>query len=170
MDLITSEIKTENGTATFIWHPDIILDDVLATQTYGFCLTDDNKVVLVRDRAKTTFSLPGGGVEKGETPRETLIREFHEEAEFTPIDIKLMGSQEVIERDFDGNVIKHSQHVRFFCRPDKIKDFISEKDGWEIIERIFVKPNEVAKYIHWIETPGGKAQFEYFLQLAKLTD
>lgn len=170
MDLITSEIKTESGTATFIWHPDIILEDIPATQTYGFCLTNDNKVVLVRDKDKTTFSLPGGGVEKGETPRETLIREFHEEVQFTPVDIKLMGSQEVIEKDLNGNVIKHSQHVRFFCRPDKIEDFIPEKDGWEIVERIFVEPKEMSKYIHWINTPGGQAQFDYFLHLAKLTD
>lgn len=36
MDSITSKIKTENGTATFIWHQGIILESISATQAYGF--------------------------------------------------------------------------------------------------------------------------------------
>lgn len=168
MNMIKNEIKTKNGTATFIWHPDTILENVLMSQVYGFCLINNDQIVLVQAKEEAHFSLPGGAIEAGETAEGALIREFREEVQFIPIDIKLLGSQEVIERDLNGNIFKHHQQIRFFCRPDKIEEFVPEKDGWEIVKRIFVQFKEVSKYIHWVETSTGKAQFEYFLQLTKL--
>lgn len=54
---------------------------------YGRCITDDS-ILLTRlapfepDRDKWT--LPGGGMEFGETPHETLRREFVEETSLVP--------------------------------------------------------------------------------------
>lgn len=42
------------------------------------------QLVASRDRDVGRWTLPGGGMEFGETPRETLLREFYEETGLTP--------------------------------------------------------------------------------------
>lgn len=164
---IKEDVATKNGTATFIWHQDQILNNLPCGQVYGFCLTQDGLLALVRDKGETRFTLPGGGVEEGESAEEALVREFLEEAQFRPLNIKLLGSLEVIEKYADGNLLRHHQQLRFICRADKIEEFVPGKDGWEIAERIFVRPQDLPQYIHWIKFPTGKAQFEHFLQTAR---
>lgn len=39
----------------------------------------DGAVLLVRDRGRSTYMLPGGGVERGETPSAAAARELYEE-------------------------------------------------------------------------------------------
>ncbi|MBN1857014.1 MAG: NUDIX hydrolase [Dehalococcoidia bacterium] len=39
----------------------------------------DGQLLLVRDRGFRHFSLPGGGVQRGETPEQAVIRELAEE-------------------------------------------------------------------------------------------
>ena len=67
--------------------------------------------VLLASRGKPPyegiFSLPGGGVELGETVSEAALRELREE---TRVEAKLTGfvaPVDVIERDADGRVIHH---------------------------------------------------------------
>ncbi len=42
-------------------------------------LSRDNRVLLVRDRGRPTFALPGGGIEDGELPISAAARELYEE-------------------------------------------------------------------------------------------
>lgn len=53
---------------------------------YGLAL-ENNKILFVKPAWKQDLDLPGGGVEKGETLTESLIREFYEEtgARVTPV-------------------------------------------------------------------------------------
>lgn len=164
---IAEEVKTKDGTVKFIWHPDKILDGVPCSQVYGFCSTAKGLVALVRDKDESRFTLPGGRVESGESADNALVREFIEEVQFRPESIKLLGSVEVLEADSVGNIIKRHQQVRFVCRPGEIKDFVSGKDGWETVERIFVPAEDLVNYLHWLRYPTGKAQFEHFIKLSK---
>lgn len=43
--------------------------------------TEDNEVLLVKEEraGRVNWGFPGGRIEKGETPLETALREFHEE-------------------------------------------------------------------------------------------
>ncbi len=54
---------------------------------YGIAV-DRSEVLLTqlsaRDRDSGKWTLPGGGMDFGETPHETLIREFHEETGLVP--------------------------------------------------------------------------------------
>lgn len=50
---------------------------------YGICIMD-SKVLLIQDPRTLRWELPGGGVEKSETLRQGLVREFKEEANVTP--------------------------------------------------------------------------------------
>jgi 8-oxo-dGTP diphosphatase len=45
----------------------------------GIVLREDGKIAIINKTLKNEFKLPGGGVEKGETPEEGFIREILEE-------------------------------------------------------------------------------------------
>ena len=79
----------------------------------------DGKVLIVR-RARApaygVFTLPGGGVEAGETLHEAIIREVMEETALTIEPLGLAGYREAIARDADGKVERHFVILPFAAR------------------------------------------------------
>jgi 8-oxo-dGTP diphosphatase len=79
----------------------------------------DGKVLIVR-RARPpaygVFTLPGGGVEAGETLHEAVIREVLEETALTVEPLGLAGYREVIARDADSKVERHFVILPFAAR------------------------------------------------------
>src|SRR5215472_11536410 len=70
----------------------------------------DGKVLIVRRArppAHGLFTLPGGGVELGETLHEAVIREVFEETALTIEPLVLAGFREAIARDRDDKVERH---------------------------------------------------------------
>src|SRR5689334_14610033 len=63
---------------------------------YGLCRDDHRRVLLARNSGASEFpglwGLPGGGVEQGEHPDDTVLREFREE---TGLDVRAMGLHDV---------------------------------------------------------------------------
>lgn len=165
MDKLTrSIIKIENDIVTFVWHPGVILDEIKAESVHGFCFNKSKKVALTRDKDESRFTLPGGGVEKGESPKEALIREFVEEAQFTPTNIEVLGTLEVLRENSEGELVDHHQQVRFICSVENEGGFLPNKNGWETEERIFVDPKDLPLYLEWITYPTGRAIYERFLE------
>lgn len=162
-DLIQNEVSSDNGTTLYVWHENKILDNVPAWQVYGFCLMPDGSLPLVRDKDEKRFTLPGGRVDEGETPEQALVREFIEEVQFKPEQIKLLGSMEVIEKNNNGEVVNHHQQVRFVCYASEAGNFVPYKDGFEVEERIFVQPEQLIDYISWLKSVTGQAQYQSFL-------
>ena len=79
----------------------------------------DGKVLIVRRArppAAGVFTLPGGGVEAGETLRDAVIREVREETALTVEPLGLAGYREVIARDADGRVERHFVIMPFAAR------------------------------------------------------
>ena len=79
----------------------------------------DGKVLIVRRArppARGVFTLPGGGVEAGETLHEAVIREVLEETGLVIAPIGLAGHREVITRDGDGKVERHVVILPFAAR------------------------------------------------------
>jgi 8-oxo-dGTP diphosphatase len=70
----------------------------------------DGRVLIVR-RARSPahglYTLPGGGVELGETLEEAVIREVREETALEVEPIELVGFRQAIARDGDGRVERH---------------------------------------------------------------
>jgi len=163
-NVITSTVKMGNDDVTFNWYPGVILENIKLRNIYGFCVNKDKKVVLVRDKDETRFTLPGGGVQEGETGVQALNREFMEEAQFYPQNVKLLGSLEVVRIDQKGNIVDHQQQARFICSIDDPGEHVPEKDGWETVERIFVDIEELPKYLEWIAYPTGRAVYDEFLK------
>ena len=79
----------------------------------------DGKVLLVRRArppASGVYTLPGGGVEVGETLLEAVVREVREETALTVEPVALAGYREVIARDCDGRVERHFVILPFAAR------------------------------------------------------
>jgi len=79
----------------------------------------DGKVLIVRRArppARGLFTLPGGGVEPGETLHEAIIREVREETALDIEPLGLAGHREVIARDRDHKVERHFVILPFAAR------------------------------------------------------
>ena len=79
----------------------------------------DGKVLVVRRARKPAlnlYTLPGGGVEIGETLSEAVVREVREETALAVEPVALAGEREVIVRDAQGKVERHFVILCFAAR------------------------------------------------------
>src|SRR5215475_9970817 len=79
----------------------------------------DGKVLIVRRArppANGLYTLPGGGVELGETLEEAVVREVREETGLTIAPIALAGYRQAIARDDAGRVERHFVILPFAAR------------------------------------------------------
>ncbi len=79
----------------------------------------DGKVLVVRRARKPAlnlYTLPGGGVEIGETLSEAVMREVREETGLDVEPVVLAGEREVIVRDAQGRVERHFVILCFAAR------------------------------------------------------
>lgn len=156
-------VNTKDKKIRYIWHPGVIPEGVPVDQVYGFANDIDNNIVIVRDKDEQRFTPPGGGVEKGETPLEALKREFLEEVQFEPKNIKLMGSLEVVNPSAEDVIQRHNLQVRFVCEVDGLKKFEPLKNGFEIIERKFVFYLKLPEYVNYMKKyKTGNIQYQMY--------
>jgi 8-oxo-dGTP diphosphatase len=76
-----------------------VQDDVLPPQdliTSAFGLLFDGDRFLMTRLAKRGWDIPGGHVEPGETPLETMRREVYEETRVRPGTVALLGYQKIL--------------------------------------------------------------------------
>ena len=79
----------------------------------------DGKVLVVRrarNPALGIYTLPGGGVETGETLMQAVTREVREETSLTVEPVALAGHREAIVRDAQGRVERHYVILCFAAR------------------------------------------------------
>ena len=79
----------------------------------------DGKVLVVRRARKPAlnlYTLPGGGVEIGETLSEAVVREVREETALAVEPVALAGEREVIVHDAQGKVERHFVILCFAAR------------------------------------------------------
>jgi 8-oxo-dGTP diphosphatase len=79
----------------------------------------NGKVLVVR-RARTPalnlYTLPGGGVELGESLAEAVVREVREETSLSIDVVSLAGHREVVTRDAQGHIERHFVILCFAAR------------------------------------------------------
>ena len=79
----------------------------------------DGRVLIVRRAqppARGLYTLPGGGVELGETLAEAVVREVREETGLRIAPLGLAGYREAIGRDEAGQVERHFVILPFAAR------------------------------------------------------
>ena len=85
----------------------------------GAVILDQRRVVLVKRRLPPLageWSIPGGRLEIGETLREAVVREAHEETGLTIEPADLLGVYDRLVRDGSGRVLYHYVLIDFLCR------------------------------------------------------
>jgi 8-oxo-dGTP diphosphatase len=79
----------------------------------------EGRVLIVRrgrPPAHGLYTLPGGGVELGETLEEAIIREVREETGLEIAPLELVGFRQAIVRDAEGRVERHFVILPFAAR------------------------------------------------------
>ena len=102
----------------------------------------DGKVLIVRRArppARGVYTLPGGGVEVGETLVEAVVREVREETELVIDPVALAGYREAITRDGDGRIERHFVILPFAARWIAGEPRLSE----ELAESMWLDPSEI---------------------------
>lgn len=111
----------------------ILLKRLYTRQRGTAIVIQDGKVLLVRDRGKRTFSLPGGGIKKGERAAWAVARELYEE-----LGLKALNIQRLRECDFKGSLNRHRVCIvteiagEFSLQGDELDEFM----WWDMNEPV----------------------------------
>jgi 8-oxo-dGTP diphosphatase len=103
----------------------------------------DRRVLIVRRArppAHGLYTLPGGGVELGETLEEAVIREVREETALEVAPVALAGYRQAIARDAKGGVERHFVILPFAARWVAGEISLNE----ELAEAHWLLPSELA--------------------------
>ena len=103
----------------------------------------EGRVLIVRrgrPPALGLYTLPGGGVELGETLEQAVIREVREETGLAIAPLGLVGFREAIARDAAGRVERHFVILPFAARWIDGEIALNE----ELAEAQWRKPDELA--------------------------
>jgi len=103
-----------------------------------------------RPPAAGLHTLPGGGVEVGETLVEAVVREVREETALTIAPIALVGYREAIVRADDGRVERHFVILPFAARWIAGEPQVNE----ELSEARWLDPPQIADLV----TTAGLAE------------
>ncbi len=87
----------------------------------------DGQVLIVEPTYKPRWEIPGGSVERGETPREACERELHDElgidlpvGRLLVVDWAPLVREERIRYVFDGGILSDEQLDRIVLPPDEL--------------------------------------------------
>ena len=103
----------------------------------------DGRVLIVRRArppAHGLYTLPGGGVELGETLEEAVVREIREETALTIEPLELVGFRQAIGRDASGRVERHFVVLPFAARFIGGEIALNE----ELAEAKWLMPSEIS--------------------------
>jgi 8-oxo-dGTP diphosphatase len=113
----------------------------------------NGKVLIVR-RARPPagglYTLPGGGVEVGETLIEAVVREVREETALAIEPVALAGYREAITRDGEGRIERHFVILPFAARWIAGEPMLND----ELSEAMWLDPSEIAG----LNTTAGLAE------------
>ncbi len=138
-------MKTVNARVFSGGYKDLPVADLshFRPSVYGL-LIHENKILLMKNRNASRLSLPGGGIELGETNEEALLREIKEETGIeAQVNQLLAFDQDFFYYD-PKNIFVHTFLFFYACTPltttphadDAVEDEESEKPRWIDIDSL----------------------------------
>lgn len=149
----------------FEYFDGLILEGILITQVKGFCKAENGEYCIVKEYDATDYCLPGGGCNLDEDPIDCLKREFMEETQIPLNNIKLIGTVLVTVFNKNGEIIEKTQHVRYYCKPKTLPDFIPRYKGFEIIKRKFIPIKILKDIVPMLRNKSGKIMINKLIKL-----
>lgn len=113
------------------------------TQSSAVCFLDDDHIVLFQ-HVDGYLSLPGGTIEKGETPEEALKREVMEEATCEILEFGPMGYLKTYKKEVPGTVW---YQLRYWAKVNCLEE-TPDPDG-SSLHRVIVQYEEAAEKLGW---------------------
>jgi len=171
MSQITDTFEGKTWASKFTWIPapefKIETAEYPMTQSYGVCFTDDGKIVIINgDSVEVEWKIPGGTIEPGEHPDETLSREFMEEVTIEIEEPVLLGAQlcEDIKKD-SPNFGKKIYQLRYACKAKVVHELQMDPATGNFYNRQFVPADKVTEYVRWGNV--GDEIFRLAIEVAK---
>lgn len=97
----------------------------------GIILDNDKNIALIYSQKLDYHTLPGGGIEPGETPEQAIIRECREETGCTVNIIKTLGIVREIREEYKktgeivGYVLETTKQDTQILQPDEQKELLT---------------------------------------------
>ena len=110
---------------------------------HGYCFYGD-KLVIVYAADKGYWTLPGGGVEVGETVSQAVVREVKEESNMKVLKQHCLGYQDI----YESKGLKCQ--TRSVCIVEPYGPFVTDPDG-DITEIKLIDPKDLKEYVNWGE-------------------
>ena len=106
----------------------------------------DNKVLMVRTKDSTSWSVPSGEVENGETTKETWLREILEETGYVAKIIKELHTKKTIIQDYKVTTQYYLCEITggetLYHDPDEEIEEISWKNSSDISALLLTYPED----------------------------
>lgn len=157
MEIETQITNKQGETFKSIYHegedPTKNLEGIILSGSGGHCFYGDKLVIV---KSGNDWGFPGGGIEKGETYQEAVIREAKEESNMRVLHQELIGYQDFFMK-------KHTlRHVHSFCIVEPYGDFELDPDN-DITEIKLIDPKDYKQYFDWGEV--GERMMERALEM-----
>jgi ADP-ribose pyrophosphatase YjhB (NUDIX family) len=144
---LTSTLTNRSGQVLDVVYNDLNNESELGDKkiklVHAYCFCGD-KLVLVYDEAKKSWTPPGGGVEVGEDVRTAVAREVKEESNMKVLKQQIIGCQDVFEPQ------GISSQTRSVCIVEPYGPFLGDPDG-DITKIELIDPADCKKYFDWGE-------------------
>jgi ADP-ribose pyrophosphatase YjhB (NUDIX family) len=144
MKIESTLINSLGQTLKVVYTEENPLDDLygkILQGVHAFCFYGD-KLVIVYAANKDKWTPPGGGIEKGETFEQAVVREVLEETNMRVLRQELIGYQDIYE---PARIVRQT---RSFCVVEPLGEFIVDPDG-DITEVKLINPAEYKQYFDW---------------------
>lgn len=144
MQIESSLVNRSNQTLKVLYNEGNPLENLngkILQAIHAYCFYKD-KLVIVYAESKKYWTPPGGGIEKGETYEEAVIREVAEETNMKVLHQELIGYQDIWEP------YQTVRQTRSMCIVEPIGDFVSDPDG-EITKIKLIDPKDYKQYFDW---------------------